>query len=252
MFRTLFVAVFLSLYVLIVGPPLLLYSLAVGNARLLYRLGVGGVVFLVRAAGVRIHVEGLEHVPPGSCLFVANHTSSADAPAVVGAIPRQVAILVKESLFRIPIVGQVFRRAQFIPVNRFNHESAMASVDRAAEELRAGTSFLIYPEGTRSPDGRLQYFKKGAVVMAIKAGVPIVPIACAGAHRVMEKKSLILHPGVIVVRFCPAIETTPYTVEQRDALNAVVRAALAQGLPPDQRPLDLQAETVPAFPESVL
>jgi 1-acyl-sn-glycerol-3-phosphate acyltransferase len=251
MIRTAFIAVFLSLYILIAGPPLLLYSLIVGNTRLLYRLGVGGVVFFVRVVGVKIRVEGLEHVPAGSCLFVANHTSSADAPAVVGSIPRQVAILAKHSLFGIPIVGHAFRLAHFIPVDRFNHESAIASVDLAAQALRGGTSFLIYPEGTRSPDGRLQMFKKGAVVMAIKAGVPIVPIACSGAQHVMEKKSLVIHPGEILVRFCPAIDSAPYSLEQRDVLNDIVRAALAAGLPPDQRPLDLGAEAQPASSQGV-
>src|SRR5262249_22415478 len=237
MLRTLFIGVFLSLYVLIAGPPLLVYSLIVGNARLLYRAGVGGVLFFVRAVGIRIRIEGLENVPAGSCLFLANHTSSADAPAVVGSIPRQVAILVKESLFRIPIVGHAFRLAHFVPVDRFHHESAVASLERAAEALRGGTSFLIYPEGTRSPDGRLQAFKKGAVVMAIRAGVPIVPIACSGAHRVMEKKSLVIHPGEIVVEFLDAFDASRYTFEQREALNDVVHDGMAAGLPPDQRPV---------------
>jgi len=246
MIRTAFIAVFLTLYILFAGPLLLLYSLFVGNTRFLYRAGVGGVVFLVRAAGVRIRVEGLEHIPAGSCLFVANHTSSADAPAVVGSIPRQVAILAKHSLFKIPIVGHAFRLAHFIPVDRFNHDSAVASIELAADAMRGGTSLLIYPEGSRSPDGRLQQFKKGAVVMAIKAGVPIVPIACSGAHRVMRKKSLVIHPGEILVRFCPAVDSAPYSLEQRDALNDVVRATLAAGLPPDQRPLEPAAEAQPA------
>jgi 1-acyl-sn-glycerol-3-phosphate acyltransferase len=238
MLRTFFVAVFLSIFILVVGPPILLYSLAVGNAKLLYRLGIGGVMLAVRAVGVKVRAEGLNHVPQGACLFVANHTSSADPPAVVDSIPRQVAVLLKESLFRIPIVGQAFRLAHFVPLNRADRDSAIASLERATEELRKGNSFLIYPEGTRSPDGRLQAFKKGAVVMAIKAGVPVVPIACAGAHRVMEKRSLVIHPGEIVVRFCPPIDASRFTVEQRDDLNALVRAALADGLPPDQRPLD--------------
>ncbi|MBZ5701314.1 MAG: 1-acyl-sn-glycerol-3-phosphate acyltransferase [Acidobacteriia bacterium] len=252
MLRSLFLICFLTIYILLAGPPLLVYSLLVGNARLLYRAGLGGVLFAVRAVGVKIRVEGLENVPPGACLFVANHTSSADAPAVVEAIPRQVAILLKESLFRYPIVGQAFRLAKFVAVNRSNREAAISSVERATEGLRAGTSFLIYPEGTRSPDGRLQAFKKGAVVMAIKAGVPIVPVACAGAHRIMEKRKLVIHPGEIVVRFCPPIETTGFTVEQRDELNAMVRAALAAGLPPDQRPLDLQAEPQPENGNSII
>lgn len=238
MFRTLFVAIFLTLYTLIVGPVLLLYCVAVGDVDLLYRAGVGGVMFAVRAAGVKIRVEGLDLIPPGTCLFVANHTSSADAPAVVGSIPRRVAILLKRSLFKIPIVGQAFKLAQFVPVDRSIHESAVQSLEQATEELRQGTSFLIYPEGTRSPDGRVQAFKKGAVVMAIKAGVPIVPIACSGAHHVLPKGSVIIHPGEIIVRFCPPLEAARYTLEQRDELNALVRAAIAEGLPADQRPFD--------------
>jgi len=238
MIRTIILTLFLTAYILLVGPPLLIHALLTGSSALLYRMALGGMLFGVRMVGVRMRVEGLENIPPGACLFAANHTSSADAPAVVGAIPRQVAILLKESLFRWPIIGQAFRLAKFVPVRRTDRDSAMSSIERGAQGLRAGTSFLIYPEGTRSPDGRLQTFKKGAVVLAIKAGVPIVPVACAGAQKVMAKRSMVIRPGEIVVRFCAPIETTGYTVAQRDELNAVLRAALAAGLPPEQRPLD--------------
>jgi 1-acyl-sn-glycerol-3-phosphate acyltransferase len=237
MIRTLFVGVFLSLYILIVGPPLLLYTLVSRNPDPLYWAGINGVVFFVQAAGVRVRVLGTERIPPGVCLFAANHTSSADAPAVVGAIPRRIAILLKESLFRYPIVGAAFRLAKFIPVNRRSRDSALESLEKAVQELRVGQSFLIYPEGTRSPDGRLQHFKKGAVVMAIKAGVPIVPVACSGAHRVMQKRSLAMHPGEILVEFLAAIDSTAYTFEQREELNQRLHDELAAGLPPDQRPI---------------
>jgi 1-acyl-sn-glycerol-3-phosphate acyltransferase len=194
-------------------------------------------MFFVRAAGVRVRVSGIERIPPGVCLFAANHTSSADAPAVVGAIPRRIAILLKESLFRYPIVGAAFRLAKFIPVDRRSRDSALESLEKAVQELRTGQSFLIYPEGTRSPDGRLQKFKKGAVVMAIQAGVPIVPVACSGAHRVMEKRSLAMHPGEILVEFLNPIDSTTFTLEQREDLNQRLHDELAAGLPPDQRPL---------------
>src|ERR1700758_3313017 len=131
MLRTLFGAVFLSLYILVVGPPLLLYTLITRDPDPIYWGGVKGVMFFVRAVGVRVRVKGTERIPQGVCLFAANHTSSADAPAIVGAIPRRVAILLKESLFKWPIVGQAFRAVRFIPVNRSAREAGVASVERA-------------------------------------------------------------------------------------------------------------------------
>jgi 1-acyl-sn-glycerol-3-phosphate acyltransferase len=140
-------------------------------------------------------------------------------------------------LYKWPIAGQAFTLAGFIPVNRNERDSAIASVEKATQSMRAGQSFLIYPEGTRSPDGRLQNFKKGAVVMAIKAGVPIVPIACSGAHKVMRKRSLRIYPGEILVEFLEPIDASKYSFEERDALNDRVHDAMAAGLPPDQRPI---------------
>jgi 1-acyl-sn-glycerol-3-phosphate acyltransferase len=243
MLRTLFIAVFLSLYILIVGPPLLVYTLVTRNPDPIYWSGVNGVMFFVRAVGVKVRVCGYDKIPQGTCLFVANHTSSADAPAVVGAIPRRIAILLKASLFKWPIVGHAFLSAHFIPVNRGSHEAAIVSMEKAIEAMKAGQSFLIYPEGTRSPDGRLQEFKKGAVVMAIKAGVPIVPMACSGAHRVMEKRSLVIHPGEILVEFLDPIDASKYSLEERDALNEHVHNVMAAGLPPDQRPIGFSGAT---------
>ena len=244
MLRAIFICIFLPLYSLLAGPPLLLYTLISRNPNPLYWAGIKGVMALVRAVGVRVRIEGRERIPAGACLFVANHTSSADAPAVVGAIPRRVAILLKESLFKWPIAGQAFALAGFIPVNRGDRDSAISSVEKATASLRRGQSFLIYPEGTRSPDGRLQAFKKGAVVMAIKAEVPIVPVACSGAHKVMRKRSLRIHPGEILVEFLPPIDASKYSFDERDALNDRVHDAMAAGLPPDQRPLGFPGATV--------
>src|SRR5258707_5152039 len=188
MLRTIIIGLFLALYILVVGTPLLVYTWITRNPDAIYWAGVKGVMFFVRAVGVKVRVRGMERIPPRVCLFAANHTSSADAPAVVGAIPRRIAVLLKQSLFKWPIVGQAFRSAHFIPVNRSAHESAVASVGKATEAMRAGQSVFIYPEGTRSPDGRLQRVKKGAGGMAIRAGGPIVPISCSGAPKNMEKR----------------------------------------------------------------
>ncbi|MBZ5642378.1 MAG: 1-acyl-sn-glycerol-3-phosphate acyltransferase [Acidobacteriia bacterium] len=236
MIRTMIVAVFLSLWTLVLGPPLILFTLATKSADLMYWVGVKGVAFITRVAGMRVQVEGRENIPPGTCMFAANHTSNADAAAIVRAIPRRLAIFGRKSLFDIPIVGLAFRLAKFVPVDRGNRDAALASVKQAVEYMKTGSSFLVYPEGTRSPDGRLSRFKKGSFVMAIEAGVPVVPVTCAGAHLIMKKKSLIIHPGKVTVRFGKPIDASAFTIEQRDDLARQVHDAIAAELPAEQKP----------------
>ena len=236
MIRTAIVAAFLSVYTLVLGPPLILYTLVTRSPDLLYWVGVKGLVFITRVAGMRVQVEGRENIPTGVCLFAANHTSNADAAAIVGAIPRRLAIFGRKSLFEIPIVGLAFRLAKFVPVDRGNRDTALASVKQAVEYIKTGLSFLVYPEGTRSPDGRMHRFKKGSFVMAIEAGVPIVPVVCSGAHRIMKKNSLVIHPGRVTVRFGKPIDVSGYTVEQRSVLAQQVHDVIAAQLPEDQKP----------------
>ncbi len=236
MIRTAIVAAFLSVYTLVLGPPLILYTLVTRSPDLLYWVGVKGLVFITRVAGMRVQVEGRENIPTGVCLFAANHTSNADAAAIVGAIPRRLAIFGRKSLFEIPIVGLAFRLAKFVPVDRGNRDAALASVKQAVEYIKTGLSFLVYPEGTRSPDGRMHRFKKGSFVMAIEAGVPIVPVVCSGAHRIMKKNSLVIHSGRVTVRFGKPIDVLGYAVEQRSVLAQQVHDVIAAQLPDDQKP----------------
>src|SRR5579872_950431 len=236
MIRSAFVAFAMGLCTLVLGPPLILLTVITKSATLMYWTGVKMVVYVTRVAGEKVTVYGVENIPPGVCLFAANHTSNADAPAVVGAIPRRIAILARKALFDIPIVGLAFRLAKFVPVDRADRDAALASVKQAVEYIREGFSFLVYPEGTRSPNGRLQRFKKGSFVMAIEAGIPIVPVACAGAHRIMKKNSWRVRPGKVQVRFGKPIDASKYTVEQRDELAKRVHDAVAAELPEDQKP----------------
>jgi len=236
MIRTAFVAFDMGLCTLVLGPPLILLTLVTKSATLMYWAGVKMVVYVTRIAGERVTVIGRENIPPGVCMFAANHTSNADAPAIVGAIPRRVAIFGRKSLFDIPVVGTAFRLAKFVPVDRENRDAALASVKQAVGYMKEGFSFLVYPEGTRSPDGRLQRFKKGTFAIAIEAGIQIVPVACAGAHRIMPKKSLIVRPGKVTVRFGKPIDASAFTVEQRDELAQIVHDAVAEELPEDQKP----------------
>src|ERR1700758_5349796 len=137
MIRSAFVALSLTIVTIVVGLPLLLYAAVTGNVDPLYRAGVAAVVGVCRAAGLRTRVEGLENIPSRTCLFAANHTSNADAPAIVGAMPRRIAILGKKSLFAIPIVGTAFRMAHFVPVDRHNRGQAAASIEVAAAKMKS-------------------------------------------------------------------------------------------------------------------
>src|SRR5579862_6516197 len=131
MIRTALLTLYLSVYTLIVGPPLVVYAALTGSVEALYWAGVKGLMFMVRLLGIRTRVEGLENIPPGTCVFAANHTSNADGPVIVGAIPRRIAILAKKSLFNIPVVGTAFRQARFTPVDRGSPERAKASIELA-------------------------------------------------------------------------------------------------------------------------
>lgn len=256
MLRTAIVVVFLVLCILLVGPPFILHCVITGRPDLLYKVGVAGARFALRLGGIRIRATGLENIPTGVCVFVANHTSNVDPPAVVAAIPRRVALLGKEEAFGVPILGRAFRLAGFVPVDRSNRAAAIASVEQAVEHLKRGTSYLVFPEGTRSADGRLRAFKKGTFIMAIHAGVPVVPIAVIGAHRLMRKGSAAIHPGTVEVRFLPAIDSRGYTAAQRDVLRTVVQDAITAALPEEQKPEGAASENAhkqmprPASPDS--
>jgi 1-acyl-sn-glycerol-3-phosphate acyltransferase len=237
MIRTLVLALFLGLAVILALPWLILWSVIVGNADLMYGLAMKVVRFGNRIAGIRVRVEGLDNIPPGACVFASNHVSNVDALAFIPAIPRRVAILIKQELLRIPILSVGMRRAQFIPVDRSDREAAAASIEVAVSTLKQGLSFAIFAEGTRSADGHLRPFKRGAFSVAIAAGVPIVPVSIAGTRALLKKGDWIIRPGEVVVRYGPAVDSSSYTMDRRGELLARVEALVAAGLPPDQQPL---------------
>lgn len=237
MIRTLLLALFFALAIILALPWLILWSVIVGNADLMYGLAMKVVRLGNRVAGIRVRVEGLENIPPGACVFISNHVSNADALAFIPAIPRRVAILIKQELFRVPILSTGMRRAQFIPVDRSDREAAVASIDVAVRTLKEGLSFAIFAEGTRSADGHMRPFKRGAFTVAILAGAPVVPVAISGTWALLKKGAWIISPGEAVVRFGPAVDASSYTMARRGELLARVQALVAEGLPPDQQPV---------------
>jgi len=184
----------------------------------------------VRFGGVRVRVEGLEHVPAGeSCIFLANHVSLLDPPVLLPAIPGMTSVFLKQSLMKIPLLGTAMRMGRFVPVSRgHNREEARRSVAIAAGVLRDGLHITMFPEGTRSPDGRLLPFKKGGFYLAASTGAAMVPIVIRGTAAMMPKGSLKVRPGEAVVQFLPAIR--PAAFAGTEELMAAVRGAMEQAL----------------------
>jgi 1-acyl-sn-glycerol-3-phosphate acyltransferase len=216
-----------SIYVLIVAPPAMLLAIAFGAKNHLYVLGHFGVRLGLVLSGIRYRVVGAEHVPCGrSVVFCANHESNIDPPLLFDALHPRVHILYKAELNAIPVLARAFRLGGFIPVDRRNKEAAMRSIEAGAASMRAGNSFLIFPEGTRSKTAELLPFKKGGFIMAIKAQAPIVPVAVQGGRAAMQKGSAFIRPVIVIVRIGEPVETAGLELDDRDALIATVRARI--------------------------
>jgi 1-acyl-sn-glycerol-3-phosphate acyltransferase len=159
-----------------------------------------------------------------------NHQSHFDIPVLLGCLQTQFRWLAKAELFNIPIFGRAMRGCGYISIDRANREAAFASIRQASDAIRGQVSVLIFPEGTRSPDGKLLPFKKGGFVLAADSGVPILPIGIYGTGRILPKKKLLLDPGPVVLWIHPPIVTTGYCRETKDALMANVREALCEAV----------------------
>jgi len=237
MIRAVVVTVLTLAYTLAAGFPFLIRALLIKNTDFLYKIGISGARLALWLSGVQLEVHGLEKIPLGrAAIYMPNHQSNCDPPAVISILP-PVLVMAKQEFFRVPVLGRAMILRGFIPINRKNREQAIAAVDRAVAALEAGNSFLAFPEGTRSPDGRLQVFKKGLFMMAIKAHALIVPISVSGARRVMPKGQFAIHPGRVRITVHDPIPAENYSLEQRQALIEATRQAVLQGLDPDERPL---------------
>ena len=178
-------------------------------------------------AGLRSSVSGSQYIPQGPAIYVANHQSNFDIPLLYASLPIQFRWLAKKELFDIPLLGLGMKRCGYIPIDRSNPRKALRSMQDAAHQVRAGVSVVVFPEGTRSPDGELQEFKKGALLIALKAGVPVVPVAIRGSYAVMAKDSLQIHGGAIDVEIFTPIATAGMKNSDMDDLLKQVREPIA-------------------------
>jgi 1-acyl-sn-glycerol-3-phosphate acyltransferase len=219
----------------IIGIP---YTLLVGDISLLYKVAMWIANAGVRAAGIKTEITGLENVPVGRpCIFMCNHVSNLDPPVVLPLLPGRSSVLLKKELMSIPILGRAMRMGQFVPVERGGkRDAAQASVIAAGQALANGLNILVFPEGTRSRDGRLATFKKGPFFLAMETKAPVVPIAISGTQDMMSKGSWAINPGIARVKLLPAIE--PSAFQTREDLIRAVRGAIAEALPSEMQPLE--------------
>ena len=223
------------LYLLFLVPFTLFCSLLAVTAGLFDGSGRSGhacarfwSLWCLRIARIRLVITGLDLVPTeGPVIYMGNHQGNFDIHALSVAIPRLFSWVAKEELFRVPVFGAAMRRAGYIPLDRSDGRKALKSMRQAADRIAAGASVVIFPEGTRSLDGQLLPFKRGAFLLAVKAGVPIVPFTINGSLERNPPKRLELRPGTVSVAFGQPIPTAG--ASERELLERV-RGIIAQGL----------------------
>jgi 1-acyl-sn-glycerol-3-phosphate acyltransferase len=202
-----------------------------GNVLPLYK----GTRFMLssscRMAGVRFRTEGLDRVPRDrACIFMSNHVSNLDPPALISLIPGRTSAFMKRSLMNLPVLGTGFRQGEFIAVDRTGSAvDAQQSVAAAQRVLAKGVHITTFVEGTRSPDGRMLPFKKGPFYLAMESGAPCIPVSIYGTETMLAKSSLRIHPGTAHIVFHAPIDPAGFTT--REELMQAVREAIASGLP---------------------
>lgn len=224
----------LILAILLLSIPsalvLIPFTILTGNVMPLYNVSKWIVRVAYRLAGIRIVVEGRDRVPSTACIFMSNHLSNLDPPALLPQIPGRTAGFSKRSIMKIPGLGRAMVLADFVPVNRDGRvESAQESIAAARRVLEKGVHIITFVEGTRSRDGRMLPFKKGPFYLARETGAPCIPVSMYGTQAIMPKGSIRIHPGTAHIVFHPPVYPANFTT--RDDLMKAVRESIASGLP---------------------
>jgi 1-acyl-sn-glycerol-3-phosphate acyltransferase len=232
--RTLIVLTFYAIMIPLIGPVGIIWTFLSGKVDWLYDRAMWAAYTGVRLAGVKVDLHGYDDFDHnGTYIYMCNHVSNLDPPIVIPLIPRRASVLVKKEVFRVPIMAQAMRMARFVAVDRRNREAAIASIQAATDVMRSGINMAIFPEGTRSPTGRLLPFKKGPFHLAMESKIPVLPISISGTETMMGKGTIRIKKGTALVVFHPPIY--PEKFADREELTEAVRAAIASGLPPEMR-----------------
>lgn len=184
---------------------------------------------LLWAWGIRVVVRGESEAPRGPVVYAANHVSTLDIPVLFAHLPRNFRIVHKRSLYLLPLFGLYLYCCGHIGIDRSRAFRARKSLERAARRIADGTSVAVFPEGTRSRDGSVLPFKKGSFLLAIRAGVPVVPVSLAGVKGVVPRDLIHLRPGELAMTLHPPVPTQGRCVEEAGALAEHVRGIVARG-----------------------
>lgn len=220
------------LYTVVMGTVSLAGSLFDRHGNFQHRVARLWARMILVTGRASVRVEGLENIESGRAyIFCANHLSLIDTALVFGKLPVQFRIFAKKSLFKIPFLGWHLRRSGHMPVDVRNVRASLHSFEQAAQRVREGFSVFFFPEGGRSADGRLKAFKPGPFLLAIKAGVPVVPVAISGTREILPIGSLYIRPGTARLVIGKPIPTEGMTKKDLDRLTMMVRAEIARFLP---------------------
>ncbi len=165
---------------------------------------------------VNVTVSGSELLPDGPVIFMSNHQSNFDILSLLAAMPRRFYWIAKKELFEIPLFGHTMRRGGYIPLDRSDGRKALQSLDEAAATIRQGKSVVLFPEGTRTTDGKLLPFKRGGFILARKAGVPVIPVTINGSGRINPANQVRLYSGDISITIHPPV-VFPSDLRRSDA-----------------------------------
>jgi len=231
----LFTNLLIYFYTAVCGTVSLLASLFDSQGRWQHACARTWSWLILKTSGIRVRVEGLEHVNPGqTAIYCVNHQSAMDIPVLFASLPVQFRFVAKRSLFHLPFMGWHLRRSGHIPVDRDRPHEAMRSMKKVAQEIREGKSVLLFPEGHRSRNGQLLPFKAGSFYIAILAGVPIVPITVNGTSYVLKPDTYHVRAGQTEMIVHPAIETQGLTLKDVDQLSEKVRGVIASRFVPTE------------------